>query len=169
VAVAAARDNPRAALKDLWKAVHRLPCPAKSKANDMNATLEPGAVLDKTLELCQTIVSQPDFTARQRDIETFLLNEDAKRLYQTVAEKGESLHHKQHQGESLTETEIADYEQHRQSLFANDVAKRFLDAQQELHQMQDAVTRYVAKSIELGRVASAEDFESCGAGCSCGH
>ncbi len=135
----------------------------------MHNTLESGAVLDKTLELCQTIVSQPDFTARQRDIETFLLNDEAKQLYQTVAEKGEALHHKQHQGEQLSETEIADYEQHRQSLFDNAVARRFIDAQQQMHSLQDAVTRYVAKTLELGRVPNTDDFESCGSGCSCGH
>lgn len=135
----------------------------------MQHALDNGPVLAKTLELCETIVRQPDFVALKQRIDTFLANEDAKALYRTVAEKGEYLHHKQHQGVSLAEAEIADYEQHRETLMRNAVAVGFLEAQESLRQVQDTVTKYVTKTLELGRVASAEDFQSCGAGCSCHH
>lgn len=135
----------------------------------MQDALDNGPVLAKTLELCETIVSQPDFVAMKNHIDTFLADEDAKQLYHTVAEKGEYLHHKQHQGVSLGDDEIAEYEQHRESLMKNPVAVAFLEAQENMRQMQDAVTKYVTKTLELGRVASAEDFQSCGSGCSCHH
>ena len=135
----------------------------------MQSALDNGPVLAKTLELCETIVSQPAFVAMKQRIDTFLADEDAKALYRTAAEKGEYLHHKQHQGASLGEEEIADYEQHRAALMQNAVAMAFLEAQESLRQVQDTVTKYVTKTLELGRVASAEDFQSCGAGCSCHH
>lgn len=135
----------------------------------MAHTLNNGAVLAKTLELCQTILNQPEFQALQRDIETFLTDESAKQLYRTVAEKGEYLHHKQYQGLQLGEEEVADYEKHREALLANQVAMAFLQAQQQMRDLQDTVTKYVTKTIEIGRVPAPEDFESCGSGCSCGH
>ena len=135
----------------------------------MQSALDNGPVLAKTLELCETIVSQPAFVAMKNQIDTFLADEDAKALYRTVAEKSEYLHHKQHQGASLGEAELAEYEQHREALMQNAVAMAFLEAQESLRQVQDTVTKYVTKTLELGRVASAEDFQSCGAGCSCHH
>jgi len=135
----------------------------------MAHSLNNGPVLAKTLELCQTILDQPEFRALQRDIETFLADEPAKQLYRTVAEKGEYLHHKQYQGLQLGDDEIAEYEQHREALMGNAVAMAFLQAQQQMRDLQDTVTKYVTKTIEIGRVPAPEDFESCGSGCSCGH
>ena len=135
----------------------------------MAHSLNNGPVLAKTLELCQTILDQPEFQALQRDIETFLADEPAKQLYRTVAEKGEYLHHKQYQGLQLGDDEIAEYEQHREALMSNAVAMAFLQAQQQMRDLQDTVTKYVTKTIEIGRVPAPEDFESCSSGCSCGH
>lgn len=124
-------------------------------------------MLEKTLELCETIVSQPDFAALQNDIQLFLGDDNAKQLYQTVVEKGEHLHHKQHQGVTLSDEEISEYEDHRQAMLKNDTARRFLDAQESMRSVRETVTKYVNKTMEIGRVPTAEDFESCGHGCSC--
>ena len=126
-----------------------------------------GAVLTKTRELCETIVDQEDFQGMRRNIDAFMGDDDAQALYRVVAEKGEALHSKQREGAQLDDQEIADYEQSRQALLGNEVAKQFLDAQQEMQDLHQTVSRYVMKTLELGRVANAEDFESCGAGCSC--
>ena len=133
----------------------------------MHSTTENGAVLEKTLELCETIVSQPDFAALQNDIQLFLGDDNAKQLYQTVVEKGEHLHHKQHQGVTLSDEEISEYEDHRQAMLKNDTARRFLDAQESMRSVRETVTKYVNKTMEIGRVPTAEDFSSCGHGCSC--
>ncbi|MBK9137994.1 MAG: YlbF family regulator [Verrucomicrobia bacterium] len=135
----------------------------------MHSNPQNGAVLEKTLELCEAIVRQPNFPALQRDIQTFLDDDVAKQLYQTVVEKGEHLHHKQHQGISLTDEEISEYEDHRQALLRNETARRFLDAQESLRAMRETVTKYVNKTMEIGRVPTEDDFNSCGHGCSCGH
>jgi cell fate (sporulation/competence/biofilm development) regulator YlbF (YheA/YmcA/DUF963 family) len=86
-----------------------------------------------------------------------------------VAEKGEYLHHKQHQGVQLGDEEIAEYEQHRETMLRNPVARAFLDAQENMRGVQETVTRYLTKTLEIGRVPTEADFESCGHGCSCHH
>ncbi|MCP5521086.1 MAG: YlbF family regulator [Verrucomicrobiales bacterium] len=128
-----------------------------------------GSVLAKTLELCQTIVDQQDFQALRRDVDAFMADESAQSLYRNVAERGESLHHKQQQGAQLDPEEVNAYETERQTLLGNEVARRFLDAQEQMHGIQQNVTRYVMKTLEIGRVPGEEDFQSCGHGCSCGH
>lgn len=135
----------------------------------MQSEMTNGAVLDKTLELCQTIVDQEAFQGLRRNIDTFMADPDAQGLYQKVAEQGEALHHQQQQGQPLDPDAIARYESDRQSLMSNEVARSFLDAQEQMHAIQQTVTRYVMKTLELGRVAEPGDFETCGQGCSCEH
>ena len=66
---------------------------------------------------------------------------------------------------------MADFEQHRTALFNNPVARDFLDAQEHLHEVQESVQHYVTKTLELGRVPTAEEVKSgsCGHGCGCSH
>ena len=47
----------------------------------------------------------------------------------------------------------------------------FLDAQQELHEIQESIQRHVSKTLELGRLPEPADLEegSCGHGCGCHH
>lgn len=135
----------------------------------MQATVEETIVIQKTRELCQLLVDQPEFQHIRRRIEIFMTDDDAKTQYQTVMEQGDSLQHKQQMGMSLDGTEIAAFEKSRDLLLANPVAREFIDAQERMHQMQESVMRYVAKTFELGRVPAAEDFSTCGSGCNCGH
>lgn len=137
--------------------------------NHTESTLATPAVMEKTKLLCQAILAEPGFRDMRNSLDTFFANEDAQRQYQLVAEKGEKLHHKQHSGERLTSEEIADYEQHRQKLVDNPVARGFIEAQQQMSQLKESVGRYVGKTLEIGRVPEEEDFEGCGQGCSCGH
>jgi cell fate (sporulation/competence/biofilm development) regulator YlbF (YheA/YmcA/DUF963 family) len=86
-------------------------------------------------------------------------------------EKGDALQHKQHSGLPMDNNEIADFEKTRESLLNNPVAREFLDAQQQMHKIQESVMQYVGKTFELGRVPSQEDFSAgnCGPTCGCGH
>ena len=127
-------------------------------------------ISQKTRELCQLIIDQPDFRALRERIDTFMADTEAKSQYRTVVEKGEALNHKQHQGVVLADTEIADFEREREALVNNPVARDFLDAQEALHQLQESVNQYLTKTFELGRVPSEEDFGgNCGHGCGCHH
>lgn len=136
----------------------------------MSTTIqESDALTQKIEELCQTILNQPEVKSIRQRIDAFNADAAAQEQYETLAERGEYLQHKQQQGAQLTDAEIAEFEKTREAFFANPVAKGFVDAQQQMHKMQDSVSKYVSKTLELGRVPAAEDMESgsCGHGCGC--
>jgi cell fate (sporulation/competence/biofilm development) regulator YlbF (YheA/YmcA/DUF963 family) len=129
------------------------------------------AVRQKTLELCEAIVQQPQFQNIRQRVDSFMADSQAQTLYERVTEKGRSLHEKQHQGTPLDAREIAAFESDRQALLEHPVAKAFIDAQEEMHEMQEGVHQFVNKTFELGRIPTEDDLESgsCGQGCGCHH
>jgi cell fate (sporulation/competence/biofilm development) regulator YlbF (YheA/YmcA/DUF963 family) len=136
----------------------------------MQTTTEDTAILQKTRELCQAILEQPEFQNLRQQIDTFMSNDEAKLQYQNLSERGEYLQHKQMQGAALTNDEVAEFEQQRQTFVNNPVARGFMEAQQEMQKVQESVSQYVTKTFELGRLPGPEDFESgCGHGCGCHH
>jgi cell fate (sporulation/competence/biofilm development) regulator YlbF (YheA/YmcA/DUF963 family) len=139
----------------------------------MPTQIEENAILEKTKELCQSIVDQPEMISIRRRIDTFMSDANARGQYEAVMSKSQTLQEKEAQGNQPTGAEIADFEKHRDSLLNNLVARGFLDAREELHEIQHSVQKYVTKTLELGRVPMETDFEeegSCGHGCGChGH
>lgn len=137
----------------------------------MQATTEESIVIQKTQDLCRTIVEQPEFRAIRDSIDSFMNDETAKGQYQLVMEKGDALQHKQHSGGPLDGNEIAEFEKNRDLLLNNPVARQFMDAQQQMHKIQESVMQYVGKTFELGRVPTSEDFAAgdCGPSCGCAH
>jgi cell fate (sporulation/competence/biofilm development) regulator YlbF (YheA/YmcA/DUF963 family) len=134
----------------------------------MSIIAEDSAVIVKTRELCAQIASDPMFLKLQENVERFL-NDDSSRLqYQSVHERGEELHHKQHAGVQLGAAEIREFEAAREALFENEVAREFLAAQQELERLQKEIGKYVGMTLETGRVPTADELaEASGGGC-CG-
>lgn len=126
-------------------------------------------IVQKTRELCQTIVEQPEFQSIRQRIDSFMADDAAKVQYQTVVEKGEMLQHKQQMGLPMSAEEISEFEKNRDALINNPIARDFLDAQQAMQKVQESVGQYVAKTFELGRIPSEEDFHGCGSGCGCSH
>ncbi|HZF01033.1 MAG TPA: YlbF family regulator [Methylomirabilota bacterium] len=131
----------------------------------------PTKIEEKTQELCATIVAQPEMAVIRKRIDTFMADTGARGQYETLMSKGNALHEKQHSGQPLDGMEVADFEKHRDQLLKNPVARGFLDAQEELHEMQNSIQKYVTKTFELGRLPVAADLEegSCGHGCGCHH
>lgn len=125
----------------------------------MSAIAQDPTVLQKTQDLCQTILNQATMQTMRRQIDAFMGDETARAQYETVMHKGRALHEKQHQSLPLSGEEISDFEKSRDTLLANPVAKGFIDAQEELHGLRDTIHDYVSKTIELGRLPKAEDFE----------
>lgn len=121
-------------------------------------------VQQKTVELCQAILDQPDFQSIRKRIDDFQANDQAQSLYRVLNEKREHLEGKQQNGQSLTSEEIADFEKQRDEFLANSVAMAFMDAQQEIHQVRSSISKYVSRTFELGRLPKEEDMkcESCG-------
>jgi len=128
----------------------------------------------KVNEMCESIAQDIEFLALQGQVERFLADDAAKLQYQSVHEKGEELHQKQHAGVELSESEIQEFEESRDGLMTNEVARDFMEAQQELQTLQKTIGKYVGMTLELGRLPLPEDMEQsgdgggcCGGGCGC--
>jgi Uncharacterized conserved protein len=133
-------------------------------------TTQETIVTQKTKELCQAILDQPELRAARQAIEAFINDDKAKAQYESLMSKGQALQQKQQRSQQLTQEEISAFETDREALLNNPVARGFLDAQQELHEVHESINQYVSKTLELGRMPTDSDFEgSCGHGCGCGH
>ena len=124
----------------------------------------------KTSELCEAILEHLQAGGIKQRIDTFLADAGARGQYETLMSKGQALQEKQHGGQALEPAEISAFETERDALLKNPVASAFLDAQEEMHELQSSVKKTVAKTIELGRIPTAEDLAeggSCGSGCGC--
>jgi len=117
------------------------------------------------------IVDQPEMISIRKRIDTFLADSQARGQYEAVMTKGQALQEKQAQSQQLEGAEIAEFEKHRDALLSNSIARGFLDAQEELHQIQHSIQKHISKTLELGRVPGEADLEegSCGHGCDCHH
>ena len=124
-------------------------------------------IIEKTKELCETIVEQPMFKQILNDIESFLGDTQARSVYESLIEKQQFLIEKQQRGHELTEAEIADYEKERDALLANAVASAFVEAREQIQKVQNSINQYVAKTFELGKVPTDAELSSggcCGGG-----
>src|SRR5438045_3176058 len=110
----------------------------------MALTAEDSIIVKKTRDLCQTILDHPDFQTLRKNIDQFMADQKAQQEYQSLVEKSEQLNHKQHQGAHLSPQEISDYESHRDRVVNNPVAAGFIQAQQEVHQMQESINKYLS-------------------------
>ena len=131
----------------------------------------PTKIEDKTKELCQTIIAQPEMISIRKRIDTFMSDPGARGQYEAVMSKGQALQEKQAQSQPLESAEIADFEKHRDALMKNSIARGFLEAQEELHEMQHLIQKSISKTLELGRIPTEGDFDngSCGHDCGCHH
>ena len=126
------------------------------------------AVIDKTRELCQTIIDDPAFKKLWIKVEDFVSNESAKTQYEALLMKQNQLHQRQHQGIKLTKEDIQDFELERDKLYGNPVAMEFIVTQQKLELLQKTINQYVNLTLELGRIPTEQDILSVsGSGCSC--
>ena len=134
----------------------------------MNASSAEDPIVIKTLELCNTVVAQPEFVSIQQRVNTFMADESAKSHYQQVSEQGEYLQHKQEQGVELSQEEISAFEESRNKLVATDSARGFLEAQDEIRKIQDSIGQYLSKTFELGKAPAVDEMEfGCGPSCGC--
>lgn len=125
-------------------------------------------VIQKTKELCQTILDQPAYQEIKKTIQEFVSDPEMSTHYQRLCDKQDALHHKHEHGEMITDAEVAEFEQDETTFLANPLAQRFIDAQRHMHKMEQTVSAYLRKTFELGRLPVEADFESGGCGPSCG-
>jgi cell fate (sporulation/competence/biofilm development) regulator YlbF (YheA/YmcA/DUF963 family) len=135
-------------------------------------TTQDSLITDKTRELCQAILDQPEMRSAREAIDKFVADEKARAQYEGLMAKGQVLQQKQQRAEQLTGEEIAAFEKERESVLDNPVARGFLEAQEEMHNVHQSINQFVSKTLELGRLPTEADFEGeggCGDGCGCGH
>ncbi len=122
----------------------------------------------KTRELCEAIINHIQTGGIKQRIDTFLSDATARSAYESLMSKGQALQEKQQGGQALEPSEISAFEVERDSLLKNPVATGFLDAQEEMHELQSTVKKTVAKTIELGRIPTADELAGGGGGCGSG-
>ncbi|GEM_PF-240623 len=133
---------------------------------------EQNLVLEKTRELCTTILAQPNITTIRQSIDSFLTSDASRNQYESLMLKGQELREKQHRALPLSGEEIGEFERQREEVLSNPVTRGFLDAQQALHELRATVTQHITKTLELLRLPTEEDFSQCcggGGGCGCGN
>ncbi len=118
----------------------------------------PTKVETKTNELCEAILEQIQQGGIRQRIDSFLSDSTARGQYESLMNRGQALQEKQHHGKTLDPSEISAFEKDRDALLKNPVASGFLDAQEEMHDLQHSIQKIVAKTIELGRLPSADDL-----------
>ncbi|MBI1839682.1 MAG: YlbF family regulator [Verrucomicrobia bacterium] len=135
----------------------------------MQSSIEESAIQKKTLELCESIVSHPDFQKLRGHVESFLQNSEARDQYNALVEQSQMLEHRQQTGGIITQEEVKSFEAQRESVLKDPAVSSFLTAQQEIQTIQQFIGSYVTKTFELGRTPSEDDFSggSCGSGCGC--
>jgi cell fate (sporulation/competence/biofilm development) regulator YlbF (YheA/YmcA/DUF963 family) len=127
-------------------------------------------IQSKIIELCEVLVDDGDVKNARLRAETFLADDAAVSLYREMATLGRALHQKQHQGEQPNGEEITRFNGLQDRCDANPVITLFLNAQEVLSGVAEAVNAFVSKTLESGRVPSAEEMVKkggCGEGCGC--
>ncbi|HHY85917.1 MAG TPA: YlbF family regulator [Verrucomicrobia bacterium] len=133
-------------------------------------TSDQSIITQKTRELCQAILDQPDLKSARERIDRFASDTQARSQYESLMAKGQALQEKQQLALPLTQEEIASFERERDAFLNNPVARGFLDAQEQLQNVHRSINQFVARTLELGRLPTQEDFDDgCGDGCGCGH
>jgi len=133
-------------------------------------------VITKTRELCAALLEQDSYKRMKEQLDAFVADEDAQKMYQELSQKQSDLVQKQETTGDLTEEEIKEFEDQRERLLMHPVAGGFVEAQQGFEELRDTVNRYVTKTFELGRVPTEEEVApqqgGCcgggGGGCGCG-
>ncbi len=136
----------------------------------MQTTIEETPVIRKTKELCQVILDQPNTRSIRQRIDAFMGDEKSRSQYDGLVNKGQALQQKQQMSQPLSREEIDDFEQHRDALLSNPIARDYLSAQEEMHEVQKSVHQYVRKTLELGRLPTEDEVaaDHCGqGGCDC--
>lgn len=128
------------------------------------------AIAVQTDTLCETIVTQPGFKELHEKIEAFMSDEKLKYDYGLLNDRGALLQQKQEYGVEIKPEEFEEFEKLREEFMGNPVATGFLEAQEEVQDIQSRIHQHLAKAFELGRKPGEGDFDFCSDGfgnCGC--
>lgn len=130
-------------------------------------------IVSKTKELCQAILDQAAYQELRRAIDAFLQDPAAVARYQELCDRQDFLRTKQESEIEPSNEEWESFEKLETAFLQDPVSQRFIDAQRQLHTIEQTIGKYVRRTFELGRVPTEDDFEGCcggggsGGGCGC--
>jgi cell fate (sporulation/competence/biofilm development) regulator YlbF (YheA/YmcA/DUF963 family) len=140
----------------------------------MNTTLTP-EILSATTALCDAIANAQPVVAAKARIGLFFQNPEASKLFEEVNSYGEELRNKHLAGMPPTEEEIAHFDELREAVVKNDLARGFLEARGTIESICQLISRHVGLAIDLGRAPTEEEVadsikrdQEMSASCSCG-
>src|SRR5437016_5310032 len=112
-----------------------MPTSGGNQLNIMSTQIEESVITQKTRELCQAILDQPDVRAMRQKVDAFVANDKVRGQYDTLMTKGQMLQQKQQSGTPLDDTEIKNFEELREAFLKDPVARGFLDAQEDIQKV----------------------------------
>lgn len=127
-------------------------------------------VVEKTKELCQTILEQPAYQEMKRTIEAFLADDAIRTQYSALCDLQDELQNKHRHGVDITEAEVIEFQRQEAMFLENPIAQEFIEAQRAMQKIEATVSAYIRKTFELGRLPANEDISSCSCGgtsCNC--
>jgi cell fate (sporulation/competence/biofilm development) regulator YlbF (YheA/YmcA/DUF963 family) len=135
---------------------------------EMDTATADSRIIQRTFDLCEAIVEQPDFQELKKSIDSFMDDEMLKFQYQQVSELAQLLQMKQSEGLEVKPEEVGHFEALREEFLKNPTAQGFLAAQQQMQELHQTVGRILDKTFELGRKPQFDDLDNgCGSGCGC--
>lgn len=137
----------------------------------MTATATP-TIEEHLQNLCEAIAADEEVKAARANAETFLADEEAVNLYREVATTSHDLERRHRSGEIISDEEVGAYEDLQEKADSHPGIQSFQEAQQVLQRIANMVNKHVTKTLEKGRVPTADEMASsggCGSGCGCHH
>jgi cell fate (sporulation/competence/biofilm development) regulator YlbF (YheA/YmcA/DUF963 family) len=126
-------------------------------------------LLSPIQSLCSAVTERADFDRLKKGLDQFLSDEQLKFQFQQVNDMGRHLQARANQGDSISNSEIQEFESLRSELTSNVVVQEFLHAQDQLQQLQQTIGKFIEKTFELGRCPQLDEVDTgcCGGGCGC--
>jgi cell fate (sporulation/competence/biofilm development) regulator YlbF (YheA/YmcA/DUF963 family) len=126
-------------------------------------------LLTSIRELCFEMVDRPGFVAHRKSIEVFMASPEARELFEKATDLQISIRDRQEEGEIIPEDELDTFEELRSQLLDNDIARAFLEAQEDLKNTEALLHLYVTRTLQLGKLPTEEELmPEGGCGCSSG-
>lgn len=128
------------------------------------------AIASRIDELCAAIAADSEVQKARECAEAFLADENAVGLYREVMNLGRSLEQRHRGGQKLDSAEVSRFQDLQDQADAHEGIQAFVAAQDVLQEVANQVNGFVTKTLEKGRVPTAEEvFGSggCGEGCGC--
>ncbi len=135
----------------------------------MATMTESPSVEGKARELCEFIIAQDGYQDSLKRIMTFLKDEGAKELYGNWQEKRAEMNQWTQQGMKPKKAEVEELERLKGAVMDNEVVMDYVDAEKEMNEIFGTVTKLLQKSLQHGRVPTADEMaesDCCGkSGC----